>query len=157
MAKPNSCSNCSGSVGSPTSSGDCRCGCPSPICDPDPQCRLLWCEQASLCEKVNPFPNTCTLCNLNVECNIFYEDYPSGGRCILDEMTFEQVITILSRNPHAKEHMLKITSDPCLIKLANQISLVTPLQEQNLSLMRRLNESIPFYTLYKGNINGTDR
>lgn len=123
----------------------------------DSESRLLWCEQADLCEKVNPLPNQCTLCDLNKECNIFYEEQPGGGRCILDEMTFEHVITILSRNPHAKEHMLKITSDPCLIKLANQIELVRPPQEQSHDLMRKLNESIPFYTLYKGNVNGNGR
>jgi hypothetical protein len=109
-------------------------------------------------EKVNPAPNDCTLCNLNKSCNMFFLPQPGyPGRCILDEMTFEQVYWILSHNPSAKCHMLRITSDPCLVKMANATGLVIPIPEQNAELERRLNDSIPFYTLFKGNLFGDIR
>ena len=79
------------------------------------------------------------------------------GRCILDEMTFEDVLRILSRNPSAHSHLLRITNDPCLVNMANKTALVTPLAEQEQTFMKRLNGSLPFYTLFKGNLGGDIR
>lgn len=157
--KPNSCSACGGS-GINSSGGSCGCGCScDPVdCNPDVEARLCWCQKACLTEKVNPYPNDCTMCNLVTACNMFYIEQPGyEGRCILDEMTFEDVLRILSRNPAAREHMLRITSDPCLVKMAQLTDVVIPIAEQDQAFMRRINNSIPFYTLFRGNMGGDIR
>lgn len=155
-SKRNSCTNCGGSTVISGASSDCQCGCPTFDCNVDSNTRLLWCEKACLDEKINPLPNQCTLCNLNTECNLFYIQQPGyKGRCILDEMTFDQLITFLSRNPLAKEHLLKISSDPCLVRLANTVGLVVPIADQNLELQKKFNSYIPYYTLFRGNTDGS--
>lgn len=141
-----SCSSCNSPQGI-----ECGCDCE----DIDAACREEYCSTACPQDKLNPYAPNCTLCNLNTECNIFYEIKADGnGRCILDEMTFEQLICILQRNPKAKKHLLQITNDSCLLAMANRTGLIVPVSEQNIILQRRINNNIPYYTLFRGNTGG---
>jgi len=72
---------------------------------------------------VNPNKNCCTLCSGDIERpNVWFQKKPEYfhqgvGRCILDELTFAEVYTVLLRNPDAKRDLLRITHDPDLIEI----------------------------------------
>jgi hypothetical protein len=107
---------------------------------------------------VNPDPNNCTVCNGDTECNIWWEPGPPGfpGKCKLDHLTYEDVYWILSKVPQAKADLLRITTDECLIRLANTTKLIVPEKEANQLVAKRLHKnSLPYYTLFKGNVDGT--
>jgi hypothetical protein len=93
-----------------------------------------------------------TLCTGDTSKNIWYQ----GGKCKLDQLTYSTVIYILSRNRNAKADLLRITSDPCLIQIANRTGLVVPTIEDSARVEARLNnpaQTLPFYTLFRGNLN----
>jgi hypothetical protein len=111
-----------------------------------------------MCDAVNLNHNHCTVCNGDTECNIWFEPGPPGhaGKCKLDLMTYEQVHAVLSRYPCAKAHLLRITSDPCLIRLANTTKLRMAEIESNKMCTDRINaNTLPYYTVLRGNTDGT--
>lgn len=111
-----------------------------------------------MCNDVNPNKNCCTMCSGNIIVpNIWFQPGPAGfpGRCILDELTFEQVWFVLLRNPDAKKDLLRITADPDLIELANQTQLARDPLEDDLRATNLINKgpnSLPFYTLFRGRL-----
>lgn len=108
--------------------------------------------------KVNLNPNGCTVCTGSTSGNIWFQPGPPGypGKCKLDLMTYEQVFRVLQRVPCAKAHLLRITTDECLVRLANHTKLVMPPQEASQMVERRLNaNSLPYYTVLRGNTDGT--
>lgn len=108
--------------------------------------------------KVNLDPNGCTVCTGDTYGNIWFQPGPPGfpGKCKLDLMTFEQVYRVLQRVPCARQHLLRITDDECLVRLAQTTKLVVPPQEASQLVERRLNaNSLPYYTLLRGNVDGT--
>jgi len=107
-------------------------------------------------DSCNPTPE-CTLCTGDKTDNIFFVPRAPGypGRCILDEMTYEQVYEVLRRVPKAKADLIRITSDPTLLQLAQTTQLVQCPQIEADRVQRRLNRNtLPFYTLFRGNIGG---
>ncbi len=109
---------------------------------------------------VNPDKNTCTVCSLNTQDNIWFVPRAPGfpGRCILDELTYADVYWVLMKNPKAAEDLKKITEDPTLLKLANEVKLVEYPMKDSDEVQKRLNaNSIPFYTVLRGNSDGTIR
>jgi hypothetical protein len=78
------------------------------------------------------------------------------GRCILDELTYEQVYLVLERYPFAKRDLLRITTDPNLVRLANTVKLMVNEHEADQIVMDKFNaRTLPFYTLFRGNVDGT--
>jgi len=127
---------------------DPGCGCESEVSTFD------------LSNAVNPDKNCCTVCTGDTTCNMFFQDRAAGfpGRCILDEMTYEQVQCILIRNPRAKYDLLRITDDPILLAMARDSKLLESPQADGERAAKKLNaNSIPYYTLFKGNTDGTTR
>lgn len=85
-------------------------------------------------------------------CNPGDEDAP--GVCLLDTTTEDQVIYVIERDPKAREDLLKVTSDPELLKLA-MTTPPLPLVEDSdreQALINRPNDpgSMPFYTQFRG-------
>mgnify|MGYP006347563247 FL=1 len=102
-------------------------------------------------EDVNPNKNCCTTCSGDRTNNVWFVN----GKCKLDELTYEQVWTVLLRNPDAKKDLQRITLDPTLLTLAANTRLVEPDQEDDQRLADRLHaNSLPFYTLFRGRLDG---
>jgi hypothetical protein len=113
---------------------------------------------------VNPNKNCCTHCTGDIETpNVWFQKKPDYfqqgvGRCILDELTFGEVYTVLLRNPSAKVDLLRITSDPDLVALANQSQLVQDPLDADKRVYNVINKgpnSLPYYTLFGGNFDGS--
>ena len=162
--------------------GDCErcgpgpCGCTYgpivngrlPPCPPAPPCacgrRPCICGEGHfrMENNVNPDKNCCTLCTGDTHLNIWHQPPPPGfhgpGRCILDELTFAEVYTVLIRNPSAKKDLLRITHDIDLITLANNSALIQdPLDADSraTNLINKGPNSLPIYTLFHGNTDGS--
>jgi hypothetical protein len=108
-------------------------------------------------DAVNLDPNNCTVCNGDTSNNIWFAPGPPGfpGKCKLDLMTYDQVYAVLSRVPCAKAHLLKITSDPCLVRLANNTKLRVTEIDSNKAATDRINaNTLPYYTVFRGNVGG---
>ena len=113
---------------------------------------------------VNPNKNCCTLCSGDIETpNVWFQKKPEYfnqgvGRCILDELTFGEVYTVLLRNPDAKRDLLRITHDPDLIALANNSRLIRdPLDadQRVTNIINKGKNALPVYTLFNGNMDGS--
>lgn len=130
------------------------CGCSSNpcCCDPRDPCYNV-CDD----DPVNRTPYETTVANLDRSNNMFWREGPPGfpGSSPLDLMTYGQVAYILRRNPRAKADLLRITDDRCLVLLANSIALSIPDDVDNQIAVDRLQaNSLPFYTVFKGNPGG---
>lgn len=139
-----------------SSCGCTPCGCTSCLncgCDP------CGCGMGvHMLDAVNLNPNDCTVCNGDTSDNIWFRPGPPGypGKCKLDLLTYDQVHAVLSRVPCAKDHLLRITSDPCLIRLANTTRLRVAEIESNKMATDRINaNTLPYYTVLRGNVDGT--
>jgi hypothetical protein len=109
-------------------------------------------------DPVNPDPNCCSVCTGDRTGNMFWEVGPPGhpGKCKLDLLTYAQVEHILRRVPAAREHLLKITNDPILRRMAYETKLVEPDYEDNARAAARINaNTLPFYTALKGKLDGS--
>jgi hypothetical protein len=129
-----------------------------PICLPPLDCPP--CSQLDLSIDVNPEKNCCTKCSGDPNNNIWFEIRPGRpGRCILDELTYEQVWLVLLRNPNAKKDLLKITTDATLIQLANNVNLEVDELDDDQKVENMINKqgTLPYYTLFRGNIDGSIR
>lgn len=127
------------------------CGCQAVSVSDDP------CDNICLEDKVNPDWPATSLCTGDRTNNIWFKPGPPGfqGQCKLDTMTYDQVIAVLERVPCAKRDLLRITNDVCLVRLANEVKLVEPVQESNQRVQDRLNRnSLPYYTVFRGNTGG---
>jgi len=103
-------------------------------------------------EDVNPNKNCCTTCTGDKTDNIWYVN----GKCKLDELTYEQVWTVLLRNPSAKKDLQRITSDPVLLSLANTTDLIQDDLDGDQAAANRINgDTLPYYKMIKGNIDGS--
>jgi hypothetical protein len=105
----------------------------------------------SMDQDVNPNKNCCTTCSGDKSNNIWFVN----GKCELDSLTYEQVWTVLMRNPDAKRDLQRITSDPVLLTLAANTRLIEPEQDDDQRFAKRVNGGAsPFYTLFRGNMGG---
>jgi hypothetical protein len=113
---------------------------------------------------VNPNKNCCTMCSGDIVTpNVWFQPPPDGftqgvGRCILDELTFGEVYTVLIRNPDAKKDLFRITQDPDLLALANQSSLIQDPLDSDAIATQRINggpRALPVYNQFFGNLDGS--
>jgi hypothetical protein len=102
-------------------------------------------------EDVNPNKNCCTVCTGDKTDNVWYVN----GKCKLDELTYEQVWIVLLRNPNAKADLQRITSDPTLLQLAANTSLIQDEIESDQQAAKRINGPAPYFYAIKGNIAGS--
>lgn len=108
----------------------------------------------------NPDPTRCTLCTGDTTNNVFFAPRAPGypGRCLLDELTYEQISLTLQKVPKAKADLERITDDQILLKMARDSKLVESPLDEDERMRKRLHEnSLPFYTVLKGNIDGSVR
>lgn len=106
----------------------------------------------------NPNPNQCTLCTGDVSDNIFFVPRATGyqGRCMLDEMTYDQISLTLSKVPKAKEDLIRITDDQILLRMARTSRLKESPLDEDEKMRKKLHEnSLPFYTVLGGNVDGS--
>src|SRR5271170_937866 len=118
-----------------------KCGCPNP--------KPCGC---------NP-PKPCTKCDANRRKNIWVEraDQPGNkapGICLLDTMTKAQVIYVLEHDPRAARDLLRVTTDPELRYLAQNVTLLPTMEladmEQSVQNQNYKPESYPFYGIFAG-------
>lgn len=139
------------------SEGHMSCECyNAPICGCDTSC-----STGSICmsDNVNDNYQTCTVCDGDKSdpCNVWYVD----GICKLDQLTYDQVWCVLSRVPRAKEDLMKITTDPVLLSLARDSRLVSDESDSDITASNLINKGVPgagtlpFYTVFKGNTDGS--
>ncbi len=142
----------------------CACGCVQ--CGEAPcSCSCLACggtpcacgRNVSFSDPVNLSPNTCTVCTGDTQNNIWFQPGPPGypGKCKLDLLTYSDVFAVLQRVPCARVDLLRITSDACLIKLAETTPLCQDEKEANAIAEKKINSNtLPFYTVFRGRIDG---
>lgn len=126
-------------------------------CNP---CQCNSCTTPEVCPEapINPNHNCCTKCTGDKTNNMFWQPGPPGypGKCKLDLMTYGQLWAVLTRTPQAKKDLLKITDDPILIMMANNIPVTESDWEDGARVEKRLNaNSLPYYYQMMGNIDGT--
>jgi hypothetical protein len=128
-------------------------------CELHPDCECQ-CEGShiDMQQKVNPNKNKCTVCTGDTSNNIWFVPRAPGfpGRCILDELTYDDVYTVLQRNPNASRDLQRVTSQPTLLRLAREVPLVKDPIEDDQAAADRINaNTLPFYTIMRGNIDGS--
>ena len=139
-----------------------------PPCPPAPPCQCgrkpCICGQGhfQMHNDVNPCRGKCTLCTGDVHQNVWHQPPPPGfngpGRCILDELTFAEVLAVLVRNRDAKKDLLRITHDEDLIILATNSKIIQDPIEADLRVTNMINKgpnALPIYTLFHGNLDGS--
>lgn len=106
---------------------------------------------------VNPQSPYCTVCTGNTNNNIFFIVSPAGvGQCRLDQMTYGQVVRVLAHYPGAGQQLIAITDDPTLHSLANTVGLVIdPIEDDDKARKRIDANSLPYFTLIRGNVDGS--
>lgn len=130
--------------------------CPQLVDESDCGCQTI--EDMQEC--VNPDKNCCTKCTGDTKCNIWFTLRAPGfpGRCVLDEMTYDEVFDVLRRNPNAADDLMRITNDPKLLSLAREVKLSQTDQDDAEQAAKRLNQNtLPYYTVLRGNSDGTVR
>jgi len=84
-------------------------------------------------------------------------EWVTEGVCLLDQMTPSQVTYVLQRNPKAREDLKRATTCQELHDLVDQVPLLDTREEED-RLQSALNNnanSLPFYTLFRGNLNNS--
>ena len=111
------------------------------------------CNEIAMGNDVNPDYNHCTVCSGDTANNIWFVD----GKCKLDQLTYEQVYAVLQRVPRAASDLQRITSDPTLLTLARETHLVSQdaKDDRRAEVLVNRNNTLPFYTVLNGNIDGT--
>lgn len=76
-----------------------------------------------------------------------------GGICMLDSMNEVQVIHVLQHDPKARADLKRVTSNVALLELAATVPPLTTvsLGDRQSSELNRHADSIPFYSLFRGN------
>ena len=98
----------------------------------------------------------CTYCDRDRKDNVWVEgvvdENGQGGICMLDTMTEDQIVNVLQRNDRARADLLRVTSDPCLLSLAQNVQRLptTEPMDQLQSEVNRSKDSIPFYSVFQG-------
>lgn len=133
----------------------CACGtvCTCQQAQASANCTCL--EMPCICA-CPPAPQPKTFCDRDRKNNVWVEgvvdENGNGGICMLDTMTRAQVISVLECDEVARADLKRVTSDPCLLELANTIprlSTEEPVDTLQKELGRQA-DSIPFYTIFQG-------
>ena len=107
----------------------------------------------SMCDPCNPEKKK-SLCDGDCSKNIWFVN----GKCKLDGLTYDQVYFVLQKNPNAKSDLLRVTTDPNLLELAKRSQLIAdPIEDDNIpyKMINNPKNTLPFYTLFRGNMNGS--
>lgn len=95
-----------------------------------------------------------TYCDGDTTNNLWLEKGEPGaiGICMLDTMKECQVIDVISRNDRARADLLRVTTDPHLQELARTVPRLSSEEPADVlqSSVNKNAESIPFYTIFKG-------
>lgn len=104
--------------------------------------------------------SACTKCNKHTRNNVWVErgNNPGSenapGICLLDTMTEEQVINVISRDNQARLDLLRVTDDPRLLEIARTTKRLPTAEEADLQQKWVNREdapaSIPFYGVFRG-------
>lgn len=82
------------------------------------------------------------------------EDQKCEGICLLDSMSEAQIIYSLERDEKARQDLLTVTSNPCLLHLARTVPRLPVVEETDAeqALINRPNEPAqnPFYAIFRG-------
>lgn len=97
-----------------------------------------------------------TCCDLNRLNNVWVEgEYPeTGAVCMLDNLTIASISEILTRDPRARQDLVKVTSNPYLRDLAAQVPQLST-QDDGDRVQKQASQILgagPFYTLFRGQI-----
>lgn len=114
--------------------------------------------ELDLTAPVNPCKNECTVCTRDTSDNLWFQPQAPGypGRCILDELTYDDVYQVLLRNPNAAPDLMRITDDQNLLSLARVVKVEQDPIEDDKKFADRINaNTLPFYTVLAGNIDGS--
>lgn len=105
----------------------------------------------------NDCPEECaevpSLCDGDTTNNEWFTE----GVCLLDQMTPSQVTYVLQKNPKARDDLKRVTTCQELHDLVDEVPLLDTKEEED-RLQTSLNNnanSLPFYTLFRGNLNNT--
>jgi len=104
----------------------------------------------------NPNKN-CSLCTGDATNNVWSVPRAPGypNRCVLDELTYRQVYDILRRVPEAKADLFRITTDRCLIRLAETTKLDELEQVDDERLANKVNDqTLLYWQKFRGNLSG---
>ncbi len=134
----------------------CRCNATPCSCQlVAPGCSCM--ESPCICACLPPPVPQRTFCDRDRKNNVWVEGVQdedgNGGICMLDTMSRAQVISVIECDPVARADLKRVTSDPCLLELAETVKSL-PTEEPGDTLQRELGrqaESIPFYAWFRGN------
>lgn len=91
-----------------------------------------------------------TLCDGDTTNN----EWVDGGICMLDNMSLDQVVYSLQRNPKARDDLRRVTTCQELHDLIDQVPLLSAKSEEE-QVQSALNtgDCLPQYTIFRGNTN----
>ncbi len=95
-----------------------------------------------------PAPGTFTFCDGDTTNNYWVED----GVCMLDTLRVDQVVYALERNPEARADLRRVTSDPELLKMADEVPTLPSKEEEDALQQTHNNDILPYYTVFRGNL-----
>jgi len=131
------------------------CGCNRTPCTCYPS-GVCSCNEVPCICACPPPPRPRTFCDRDRKNNVWVEGVQdedgNGGICMLDTMTRAQVISILECDEVARADLKRVTSDPCLLEMAEKVKRL-PTEEESDREQRELGraeDSIPFYTIFRG-------
>lgn len=91
-----------------------------------------------------------TLCDGDTTNNHWFTE----GVCILDTLSPRQVNYILEHNEVARADLLRVTTNPDLIDMANSVPrLPTTEEDDELMKVQAKQTPLPFYQIFRGNLN----
>ena len=98
---------------------------------------------------------TTTYCDLDRTNNVWVEgvvDVENGklGICMLDQMSYEQIVYVLQHDPRARRDLPKFTSDPELLALLDTIPLLGTTLESDQKTRASARTGLPYYTQFQG-------
>lgn len=92
----------------------------------------------------------CSLCDGDKTNNHWFQE----NVCVLDNLTASQVTYILQHNEVARVDLLRVTSNPELLDLANTVPrLPTTEEDDELMKIQAKQTPLPFYQIFRGNLN----
>lgn len=97
----------------------------------------------------------CTFCDGVRVNNVWVEGHVNpdgtGGLCLLDTYTKEEIIDVLSRDPRARADLKTVTTNQDLIDLVDTIPLLNDVKSEAEQANAALGVDAPvFYTLFRG-------
>jgi hypothetical protein len=111
-----------------------------------------------LTKPVNPHKNECTVCTGDTRDNVWFQPKAPGypGRCILDEITYDDVYEVLLKFPTAAADLARITDVRDLQTLARTVKVeMDPLDDDRIFAKRLNANTLPMYNIMYGNFDGT--